>query len=153
MAAFLGDLIPVACAGNPQRYLDYLLFFSAVEQRNSTGLQHWPVLLRYIEATRKERCLDNAPKDEGTDKLRAKHSLLPQPAQGSDPRETLDMRLFNDAVAAWQAGSTPVFLESYVSAQTIAVLSAANTARARLAMDAFPDPLMGGTKPRDKARP
>jgi hypothetical protein len=99
--AFAGGLIPIACANRPDRLGDYMSFLFEILIQHSTGKQHWPVLLHYIESIRRAR----QPSGEGPDmdKIRDTHRLCTYPSPASRYSSVLDMgqlllsaSIFND---------------------------------------------------------
>ena len=81
--AFCGGLVPVACVGRPDRLLDYTMLFAALSVQHASGNQHWPVLLRYIEETR--RAKQPSSLETETEKAKAeRHRLAPSLAVMGD---------------------------------------------------------------------
>jgi hypothetical protein len=99
--AFAGGLIPVACANRPDRAGDYVSFLTEILIQHSTGKQHWPVLLHYIESIRRLK----QPSGEGPemDRIRDAHKLCSYAPPSSRFSSVLDMgqlllssSIFND---------------------------------------------------------
>ncbi len=146
--AFLGGLIPVACPGNPDRYMDYLLFFHSISLQHSTGEEHWPVLLRYIEQWRKIQQPEGS--DAAANNARLSHRLSGVSSATGYVVHYLEATVYQQAQQLFERNPLLVVREDFLDDGVAAALSRAPIRSAALTKESMAgdDPLTKGSSKR-----
>lgn len=119
ITAFTAGLIPVVCKGNPDRLVDYLVFINMISSEHAKGKHHWPVLLRYIEQTRRKVLYQGIPVEDAEAAARRKvHKLTTMDPLGG---LSLDNNLLQEATMLWIAKSN-LFSEESVDLNVLNTL-------------------------------
>ena len=109
--AFIGGLMPMMCAGRPDRLSDYGAFIIAViAECSRLNGSNWPVFLKYIEQTRRDALLIDGEHNPNVKSLRANHSLVAT----SSPDKTLNSQLLHAIKIEWTESDNSSFIEEFV---------------------------------------
>jgi len=117
--AFIGGLMPMMCAGRPDRLSDYAAFIIAViaEYSRLNG-NNWPVFLKYIEQTRRDALFIDGEHNPNVKSLRSNHSLVGT----SSPDKTLNSQLLHTIKIEWTESDNSPFTEEFVDPDALRIL-------------------------------
>jgi hypothetical protein len=104
LAAFSGGLMPLTCAGNPMRFMDYATFLSSVMMDYARGSYPWPVYLRYIEMMRRDALLASIPATPPNTQAEAKRAVHTLSSTPDSRRSMLDSQTLQEIAMEWNGG-------------------------------------------------
>jgi hypothetical protein len=110
ITAFVGGLMPMMCAGRPDRLNDYAAFILSVIAEHSRGENEWPIFLRYIERIRRLALLEGGSTEEFKSR-RAAHSLM---ATANANGRLLNSELFHSIRLDWASPKRTLFSQDFV---------------------------------------